>query len=140
MNKNKDIDTVKKIYKNKLRRINKNVSNLKDTPVEYLVEALRFLRDYFSVTLPLINKDGTENYVITSIHTAICEWEDYNSCIHKYYKYADGKLERKIQGTAEEVGKKFNDELNRHWNNFWTIVADNMGGWLEYAGLWKDKA
>ena len=98
--------------------------------MEYLVIYLKFMRDYYILTEPLVLESGEENLKIASIATAISEYERYKKCINKYY-FENGS--RKIEGTSEEVQNKYNIEKKFHWNNFWNLVNLNMEDWTANA-------
>ena len=98
--------------------------------MEYLVTYLKFMRDYYILTEPLVLESGEENLKIASIATAISEYERYKKCISKYY-FENGS--RKIEGTSEEVQNKYNTEKKFHWNNFWNLVNLNMEDWTANA-------
>ena len=98
--------------------------------MEYLVTYLKFMRDYYILTEPLVLESGEENLKIASIATAISEYERYKKCINKYY-FENGS--RKIEGTSEEVQNKYNIEKKFHWNNFWNLVNLNMEDWTANA-------
>lgn len=98
--------------------------------MEYLVTYLKFMRDYYILTEPLVLESGEENLKIASIATAISEYERYKKCINKYY-FENGS--RKIEGTSEEVQNKYNTEKKFHWNNFWNLVNLNMEDWTANA-------
>lgn len=98
--------------------------------MEYLVTYLKFMRDYYILTEPLVLESGEENLKIASIATAISEYERYKKCINNYY-FENGS--RKIEGTSEEVQNKYNIEKKFHWNNFWNLVNLNMEDWTANA-------
>ena len=98
--------------------------------MEYLVTYLKFMRDYYILTEPLVLDSGEENLKIASIATAISEYERYKKCINNYY-FENGS--RKIEGTSEEVQNKYNTEKKFHWNNFWNLVNLNMEDWTANA-------
>ena len=132
----KDIKAVIKAHKRNLNKLNKYNRNLNGSIVDYLIESMRLLRDYYIV------KTGREknqnNFLITTIQTALDEFDKYYHCIEKYYKNGEKSVEPLITGSAEEVAEKFSSELSQHWKNFWTIVENNIGDWIEYAQISKN--
>jgi hypothetical protein len=98
--------------------------------MEYLVTYLKFMRDYYILTEPLVLESGEENLKIASIATAISEYEKYKNCINTYY-FENGA--RKVEGTSEEVQNKYNIEKKFHWNNFWNLLNLNMEDWTTNA-------
>jgi hypothetical protein len=126
-NINKDIYN---IYSKKLKISHEaNLTNFSNY-MEYLVTYLKFMRDYYILTEPLVLESGEENLKIASIATAISEYEKYKNCINTYY-FENGS--RKIEGTSEEVQNKYNIEKKFHWNNFWNLVNLNMEDWTANA-------
>ena len=126
---------VMRLHKKTLKRINKAVSRLAASPIDYLIEVLKMLRDHYTLAQHIKNKDGTDNYMISSIVLALKQYDNYLHCAEKYYKFESGHLVKLVEGTDEEVAERFNKELNKSWLAFWTIVESLIGGWLENVGI-----
>jgi hypothetical protein len=101
--------------------------------MEYLVTYLKFMRDYYILTEPLILDSGEENLKIASLATAVSEFEQYQMCEHKYYGFDGTKVIYKVEGTSEEVQEKYTTEKTFHWNNFWNLIRLNMEDWMPHA-------
>lgn len=66
-----------KAYKKRLKKLHKTSSLSLDKSLELFVTRLKFVRDYFLLTESPVNADGTENYKISTVATAIAEYEQY---------------------------------------------------------------
>ena len=102
-------------------------------PMGYFVDYLKFMRDYYILTEPLVLDSEEENLKIAAIATAVSEYEQYQNCEQKYYGFDGTKVIYKIPGTREEVQQQYNKEKNFHWNNFWNLVRLNMEDWMPHA-------
>ena len=102
-------------------------------PMDYFVDYLRFMRDYYILTEPLILESGEENLKIASLATAVSEYEQYQSCEHKYYRFDGTEAICRVSGTSEEVQQQYNKEKTFHWNNFWNLIRLNIEDWMPRA-------
>lgn len=109
-----------------------NFKNLVN-PMNYFVAYLKFMRDYYILTEPRILDSGEENLKIASLATAVSEYEQYQTCEHKYYGFDGAKVIYKVSGTSEEVQQQYNREKTFHWNNFWNLIRLNMEDWMPHA-------
>lgn len=107
----------------------KNLTN----PMGYFVNYLKFMRDYYILTEPLILETGEENLKIAALATAVSEYEQYQTCIHKYYGFNGTQVIYKTSDNGEEVQQQYNKERTFHWNNFWNLVRLNMEDWMPHA-------
>lgn len=121
--------TYDKVLKNDHSTNFKSLTN----PMSYFVDYLKFMRDYYILTEPLVQDSGEENLKIATIATAVSEYEQYQNCEHKYYGVDGAKVIYKIPGTQEEVQQQYNKEKIFHWNNFWNLVRLNMEDWMPHA-------
>lgn len=112
----------KKIYKEYQKKL-KNFNLLSDSILEYLVEYLNFLRDYYILTLPKdMSKD--EEFLLNSVITALNEYSAWKNCINNYYD-ANGNILDKNK-TKEEADKLYRTEKTKHWSIFWQLVTFNI--------------
>lgn len=129
----KEFNQLYKTYDKRLKKDHaesfKNLTN----SMNYFVTYLKFMRDYYILTEPLVLDSGEENLKIASLATAVSEYEKYQNCEHNYYSFDGVKMIYKIEGTKEEVQQKYNLEKSFHWNNFWNLVKLNMEDWLPHA-------
>lgn len=102
-------------------------------PLDYFITYLKFMRDYYILTEPLISESGEENLKIASLATAVSEYEQYQNCEHKYYGFDGAKVIYKVPGTSEEVQQQYNKEKAFHWDNFWNLIRLNMEDWMPHA-------
>jgi hypothetical protein len=109
-----------------------NFKNLVN-PMNYFVTYLKFMRDYYILTEPLILDSGEENRNIAALATAVSEYEQYQNCENKYYGFDGTKVVYKVNGTSEEVQQLYNTEKAFHWNNFWNLIRLNMEDWMPHA-------
>ena len=102
-------------------------------PMGYFVDYLKFMRDYYILTEPLVLDSGEENLKIATIATAVSEYEQYQNCEHKYYRFDGAKVIYKIPGTREEVQQQYNKEKIFLLYYFWNLVRLNMEDWMPHA-------
>lgn len=126
----------KQLYKTYDKRLKKDhemsFKNLTNS-MDYFVTYLKFMRDYYILTEPLVLDSGEENLKIASLATAVSEYEKYQNCEHNYYGFDGTKVIYKVEGTREEVQQQYNMEKTFHWNSFWNLVKLNMEDWLPRA-------
>lgn len=121
--------TYDKVLKNEHATSFNNLTN----NMNYFVTYLKFMRDYYILTEPLILDSGEENLKIASLATAVSEYEQYQNCEHKYYSFDGANVIYKVSGTSEEVQQQYNKEKTFHWNNFWNLIRLNMEDWMPHA-------
>jgi hypothetical protein len=103
MNKIKQTKLLNKSYKKSFKCLNKNFFEDRNTGLLLFIEYLKYIRD----SMILSSTEGRDEQLkITSIITAIAEFEAYNSC-------------------RDSRNKMF------HWNNFHELVKQNMEEWLQ---------
>lgn len=85
------------------------VTNNLALPVEYLVEYMKLVKDYFISTVDPENMTKEEDKKVSNLFLAIETYENYKNIAEKTAK--DKKL--KMQ----------------HWNAFWALVATNIKDW-----------
>lgn len=126
----------KNLYKTYDKRLKKDhemsFKNLTNS-MNYFVDYLRFMRDYYILMEPVVLDNGEENLKIASLATAVSEYEQYQTCEQKYYGFDETKVVYKVEGTQEEVQKLYNAEKAFHWTNFWNLVRLNMEDWMPHA-------
>lgn len=91
--------------------------------MDYFVTYLKFMRDYYILTEPLVAENGEENLKIASLATAISAYTRYQTC-----KSWCDSLEASAN-TDETLLKKYTTEKDFHWNSFWNILRLNMEAW-----------
>lgn len=82
--------------------------------MNYFVTYLKFMRDYYILTEPLVLESGEENLKIATLASAVSEYEKYQTCEQNYYSFDGTKIVYKIPGTTEEVQQKYSAEKNFH--------------------------
>jgi hypothetical protein len=126
----------KNLYKTYDKRLKKDhemsFKNLTNS-MNYFVDYLRFMRDYYILMEPVVLDNGEENLKIAALATAVSEYEQYQTCEQKYYGFDGTKVVYKVEGTQEEVQKLYNAEKAFHWTNFWNLVRLNMEDWMPHA-------
>lgn len=126
MTNTKALKKLKKYYKRLLSRNNKYCISNNLTCMEYLVNYLQYMRDYYLIASD-IEKD---NIKINMIMGAIQEYEAYISCISKYYTITSTEVTIKANlGDPDKVRAAYAEEKEAHWNTFWWLVAQNMESW-----------
>jgi hypothetical protein len=122
-----------KKYNKKLQTLHKNNFEGLVNNMDYFITYLKFMRDYYILTEPLIVNDGDENLKIATLATAVAEYENYQNCIHNYYMFTGEIAKPKVEGTSEEIQAKYTAEKAFHWNSFWNLVRLNMEEWMPRA-------
>ena len=120
---NKEYKLIFTAYQKRL----KELSLKKEDLLDYFVCRLQLLRD--EEVLLNTDKAMDKNAKLTTLTAAISEYNNYKSCISNYYKTENNVVERIVEGTDEEVAKKYNAERKFHWLNFWQLVAEGIEGW-----------
>jgi hypothetical protein len=90
-------------------------------------------------TTPLVDDEIKNAYVIdvsggeqtiniktASLVAAVNEYENYVTCITKYYRFNGKAVERIADEPEEETAQKYRTEKNYHWKNFWQLVMTNI--------------
>lgn len=128
----KSYKQLKKYYKKQLKDLqNKSIFN-GQASLNCFVTYLKFLRDYLILTEPL-EIDGKENFKITSLSSAIIEYEKYNVCVQKYFKLTKGTVTTRLDPnkSEQEILEQYSTEKMQHWKYFWQLLAMNMELWGE---------
>lgn len=128
MKKRTEIKKLKKAYTKRLKYHFDNDMAFCIANLDYFVEQLRYLRDYFTITEDLVINDAA-NLKIASIATAIKEYELYHTCDTNYFQVSPTGLVLKTEGTYEEVMQKYLKEKQLHYRKFFLIVMDNLEVW-----------
>ena len=113
-----------KAYKKRLKKLHNTSSVSLEKSLELFVTRLKFTRDYFLLTESPVNADGTENYKISTIATAIAEYEQYLVSVHSIEW-----LKKETKPDAETSLNKYKIEKQLHWDCFCEIVRQNMMLW-----------
>ena len=114
MNFKKKYNKLFSCYSKRLAMLNaKALANL-ENPMDYFVTYLKFMRDYYILAEPL-EVGGQENLKIAIIASVVSEYDQYKTCINKYFKINDKGIAEKIGDLpVEEVTAKYNKERAYH--------------------------
>ena len=107
----KQIKQIQKTYNYTLKYLQKNFFEDTRTGLTIFIEYLRYLRDTLIINSNDLSQEGSENFTVASITTAIAEFESYENCC--------------LVDAGEQL-------VSFHWNNFWELVKQNMGEWLKF--------
>ena len=113
-----------KAYKKRLKKLHKTSSLSLDKSLELFVTRLKFVRDYFLLTESPVNTDGTENYKISTVATAIAEYEQYLASANNIEW-----LQKENNADTEASLQKYKIEQQLHWDCFCEIIRQNMSTW-----------
>jgi hypothetical protein len=118
-----------KFYNKELKKCHEiNFKNLNNN-LDYFITYIRFMRDYYILTENVY--DPIQNQKIYYLCLAVQEYDAYYNCIYDYYNISKNMVEIKDKTkTKAEVDEEYRAEMNKHINNFWLIVKDNIEGWL----------
>ena len=122
---------LQKQYNKLLKKIHKRNFG-KNNNLEYFITYLQYMRDYCILTEDLTTKDGQQNMRLSTLVTAIFEYNEYKNCILKYYHVNGAALVEPISTDTpkEEVFQAYNKERMSHWSNFWQLVMLNIEDWV----------
>ena len=118
-----------KFYNKELKKCHEiNFKNLNNN-LDYFITYIRFMRDYYILTENVY--DPIQNQKIYYLCLAVQEYDAYYNCIYDYYNISKNMVEIKDKTkTKAEVDEEYRAEMNKHINNFWLLVKDNIEGWL----------
>ena len=122
----------KKLYKNyykSLSKIHRKSLAHYSLPLEYFVTYLKFLRDKLLLETSYKKELGEENLELVSLITALQAFENYNTCIYKFYDVQADQVVHKAEYTAETAQTAFQEERLYHWETFWNLVKLCIEGW-----------
>ena len=117
----KDFKSLYTAYDNQLQKQNK--AGLENFGLDHFITYLKFMRDYYILTEPLISKDGTENIKIATLATAITTYDKYQVC---------DSLCKTIKNNTQEneaLLNKYIKEKEFQWHTFWNLIRLNMENW-----------
>lgn len=126
---NKEYKKLHKNYRKKLEKLHKNSLDAFQPPLEYFVTYLQLLRDKLFMEIPYTTELGENDLELVSLITALQEFENYNTCIYKFYDIKDSKVVHKAEYSAEEALAAFQKEQTYHWEAFWNLVKLCAEGW-----------
>lgn len=72
------------------------------------------MRDYYVLEQNASDSKSPLHKTVSGLATAIAEYELYQNCIGKYFRYINGKVEKLRDGTDEEVKQDFSQERAFH--------------------------
>ena len=113
-------------YNKKLLALHKANFSVLGNNLDYFVTYLKLLRDHYILT---DSKKDTDKLKSASLIAAVKEYENYLTCIAKYYKWNGKEVVQISDEPEEEVEQKYDDERIFHWTKFWELVALNIEDW-----------
>lgn len=104
----KEFKDLYKAYEQQLKKYHTlNLEGITNS-IDYFVTYLKFMRDYYILTEPLVTENGEENLKIASLATAISAYNKYQTC-----KSWCDSLE--VSANKDEILlKKYNTEKKFH--------------------------
>lgn len=104
----KEFKDLYKAYEQQLKKYHTlNIEGITNS-MDYFVTYLKFMRDYYILTEPLVTENGEENLKIASLATAISAYNKYQTC-----KSWCDSLE--VSANKDEILlKKYNTEKKFH--------------------------
>ena len=121
----KELKKLSWAYNKKLTELHKQSFDSASTPIDYFVTYLHYLRDHHILT----SEPSQDDLPFIALEAALSEYNDFKNCIFKYYKVTKTNVTKIIDAPDEEVRKKFSEERNFHWVNFWKLVTLNIESW-----------
>lgn len=112
----KEFDIIEKSYNEKLLDCHRQAFETATMPVAYIANYIKFLRDYYLLTLP---DDASQKD--TELAGALV------AAANAYDKYVVAKEKIAAAENAEAL-KKLEEEKNAYWESFIQLLAFSMGG------------
>ena len=126
----KDIKKLQAHYDKKLRKCHKDCLRSFGNGLDYFINYLRYLRDYYTLSGKLENVGESNDVRMMALVAAISEYEKSQTCIRNYYR-EDGV--RLLDESPADVLEKYNKEKATHWGYFWQLVMLNIESWTANA-------
>lgn len=116
-------------YNKKLLAEHKANFSVLDNGLSYFTTYLKMLRDHYILMGSYIEDKASTELKVASLAAAVNEFDSYQNCVSKYYRLNGNTVEHMIEGTEEDVAKKYDSERKFHWINFWQLVMANIESW-----------
>ena len=103
-------------YSKQLLAVHKNNFDAINNGLDYFINYLKFLRDYHILTTEDTDNKDFVDFSIVSLVAACDEYEKYKICTSML----------KDKSLKKETLDSYEDKRNKHWLNFWQLVAANI--------------
>lgn len=103
-------------YSKQLLAVHKNNFDAINNGLDYFINYLKFLRDYHILTTEDTDNKDFVDFSIASLVAACDEYEKYKICTNML----------KDKSLKKETLDSYEDKRNKHWLNFWQLVAANI--------------
>ena len=101
----------------------------KNNNMEYFVNYLKFMRDYYMLTTTDKSPDIDKLRLAALIQTVL-EYDQYLQCTAGLVSVLqDTPDENKTEEQKAQLDK-YQKEKDKHWKKFWTLIMQNMEGWM----------
>jgi hypothetical protein len=127
---NKKIKNISKAWRKRLKEHTANLGELAESPLPYLVDSLRFLRDQLVMIGYDTNSERNE-LSVTALVMAIEEYEQWESCTSEFLT-VENTVQLIKEGKLEEASKVQKETQQKHWKKFWKLVELNMQEWFTW--------
>lgn len=127
---NKKLKNISKAWRKRLREHTANLGEIAESPLPYLVDSLRFLRDQL-IMIGYETKSERNELSMTALVMAIEEYEQWESCAAEFLT-VENTVQLIKEGKLEEASKAQKETQQKHWKKFWKLVELNMQEWFTW--------
>lgn len=127
----RDFKKLYQSYRKQFKLINKNSISGNFSPESYFVTHLSFIRDILILTKRSGATIDTSDTTIMPLVCALHEYEQFQTCIHDYYRIEAGSgcPVHREEFTAEAAAMQYQERRTTHWDNFWELVKLSIEDW-----------
>jgi hypothetical protein len=127
---NKKLKNISKAWRKRLKEHTANLGEIAESPLPYLVDSLRFLRDQL-IMIGYETKSERNELSVTALVMAIEEYEQWESCAAEFLT-VENTVQLIKEGKLEEASKVQKETQQKHWKKFWKLVELNMQEWFTW--------
>ena len=127
---NKKVKNISKAWRKRLKEHTANLGELAESPLPYLVDSLRFLRDQL-IMIGYETKSERNELSMTALVMAIEEYEQWESCTAEFLT-VENTVQLIKEGKLEEASKVQKETQQKHWKKFWKLLELNIQEWFTW--------
>jgi hypothetical protein len=127
---NKKLKNISKAWRKRLKEHTANLGEIAESPLPYLVDSLRFLRDQL-IMIGYETKSERNELSVTALVMAIEEYEQWESCAAEFLT-VENTVQLIKEGKLEEASKVQKETQQKHWKKFWKLLELNMQEWFTW--------
>ena len=127
--KKADISTIFDCYNLKLMGCHARNFKKPSNNMEYFVNYLKFMRDYYIINVNEQSSDIDKRNLATLIQTVL-EYDQYLQSTAGYVSVLQDTPDNDKTEEQKAQLEKYIREKDEHWKKFWTLIMQNMEGWM----------